>query len=67
MADPIEIVDLQHCELLHRPRDAQHAVIAEPDGSDVALLLEGIALQLQADFRWPEACERNWTGRRDTA
>jgi hypothetical protein len=28
------------------------------------LLLEGIALRLQADLRWLEACERIWTDRR---
>jgi hypothetical protein len=26
-------------------------------------LLEGIVLRLQADLRWLEACEKNWTGR----
>jgi hypothetical protein len=26
--------------------------------------LEGIVLRLQADLRWLEACEQNWTGRR---
>ena len=42
----------------------QRAAMAEPDGSDAALLLEGIVLRLQADLRWLEACERNWTDRR---
>ena len=27
------------------------------------LLLEGIALRLQADLRWLEACERTWSAR----
>ena len=31
--------------------------MAEPDHSDAGLLLEGIALRLQADLRWLEACE----------
>jgi hypothetical protein len=35
-----------------------------PDGSDAALLLEGIVLRLQADLRWLEACEASWTIRR---
>jgi hypothetical protein len=39
--------------------------MAEPPGSDAALLLEGIVLRLQADLRWLEACERKWTGRKD--
>ena len=64
LADPIGIVDAQRRELLRRLRDAQRAQMAEPDGSDAALLLEGIALRLQADLRWLEACEANWTIRR---
>jgi len=27
------------------------------------LLLEGIVLRLQADLRWLEVCERNWSTR----
>jgi DNA-binding PadR family transcriptional regulator len=65
LADPLGIVDAQRRELLRRLRDAQRAAMAEPDGSDAALLLEGIVLRLQADLRWLEACERTWTGRRD--
>jgi len=61
LADPIAIVDAQRRELLHRLRDAQRAAMAEPDRSDAGLLLEGIVLRLQADLRWLEACERNWT------
>jgi DNA-binding PadR family transcriptional regulator len=63
LADPIAIVDAQRRELLRRLRDAQRAAMAEPGGSDAGLLLEGIVLRLQADLRWLEACERNWTGR----
>jgi DNA-binding PadR family transcriptional regulator len=64
LADPLSIVDTQRRELLRRLRDAQRAALAEPDNSDAALLLEGIVLRLQADLRWLEACEQNWTGRR---
>jgi DNA-binding PadR family transcriptional regulator len=64
LADPIAIVDAQRRELLRRLRDAQRTAMAEPARSDAALLLEGIVLRLQADLRWLEACERNWTGRR---
>ena len=39
--------------------------MAEPDHSPAGLLLEGIVLRLQADLRWLEACERNWTSRKD--
>jgi DNA-binding PadR family transcriptional regulator len=64
LADPIAIVDAQRRELLRRLRDAERAAMAEPDGSEPALLLEGIVLRLQADLRWLEACERAWTRRR---
>ena len=64
LADPISIADAQRRELLRRLRDAQRAAMAEPDGSDAGLLLEGIVLRLQADLRWLEACEQTWTVRR---
>ncbi len=67
IADPIAIVDAQRRELFRRLRDAQRAAMAEPAGSDAALLLEGVVLRLQADLRWLEACERNWTGRKAQA
>jgi DNA-binding PadR family transcriptional regulator len=67
LADPISIVDTQRRELLRRLRDAQRAALAEPEGSDAALLLEGIVLRLQADLRWLEACEQSWTGRRSAS
>jgi DNA-binding PadR family transcriptional regulator len=65
LADPVAIIDAQRRELLRRLRDAQRAAMAEPDRSPAGLLLEGIVLRLQADLRWLEACERNWTGRRE--
>jgi DNA-binding PadR family transcriptional regulator len=65
LGDPVAIVDAQRRELLRRLRDAQRAAMAEPDRSAAGLLLEGVVLRLQADLRWLEACERNWTGRRD--
>jgi DNA-binding PadR family transcriptional regulator len=64
LADPIAIIDAQRRELLRRLRDAQRAAMAEPARSDAGLLLEGVVLRLQADLRWLEACERNWTGRK---
>lgn len=64
LADPIAIIDAQRRELLRRLRDAQRAVLDEPETSDSALLLEGIVLRLQADLRWLEACERTWTTRK---
>src|SRR6201996_2103570 len=65
LADPLTIVDAQRRELLFRLRDAQRAAMAEPDGSEAGLLLEGLVLRLQADVHWLEACERHWTSRRD--
>jgi DNA-binding PadR family transcriptional regulator len=64
IADPVSIVDAQRRELLRRLRDAQRAAMAEPDGSDAALLMEGVVLRLQADLRWLEACEQSWIDRR---
>lgn len=64
LADPITVIDSQRRELLRRLRDAQRAAMAEPQGSDAALLLEGAVLRLQADLRWLEACEGAWTHRR---
>jgi DNA-binding PadR family transcriptional regulator len=64
LADPISVVDAQRRELLRRLRGAQRAALAESDGSDAALLLEGVVLRLQADLRWLEACEQSWTDRR---
>lgn len=61
LADPVELVAAQRRELLRRLREAQHAVLAEPDGSTAALLLEGVVMRLQADLRWLEACERAWS------
>jgi DNA-binding PadR family transcriptional regulator len=60
LADPVAIIDGQRRELLRRLRDAQEAAMAEPEGSHASLLLEGIALRLQADLRWLDACEAAW-------
>jgi DNA-binding PadR family transcriptional regulator len=61
LADPVELVDAQRRELLRRLRDVQRAVLAEPENSTAGLLLEGLALRLQADLRWLTACERVWS------
>jgi DNA-binding PadR family transcriptional regulator len=64
LADPISIVDAQRRELLRHLRDVARAAMAEPEGSQAGLLLEGIVLRLQADLRWLETCERALTDRR---
>jgi DNA-binding PadR family transcriptional regulator len=63
LADPVALVDTQRRELLRLLRDIQRAALDEPPGTDAGLLLEGVALRLQADLRWLEACERHWLGR----
>jgi len=63
LADPLSIIDAQRRELLRLLRDTQRAAMAEPDGTAAGLLLEGVALRLQADLRWLEACERHWLNR----
>jgi DNA-binding PadR family transcriptional regulator len=60
LADPIGLVDAQRRELLRRLRDVQRAALDEPERSAAGLLLEGIALRLQADLHWLEACEVHW-------
>ena len=63
LADPLMIIDAQRRELLRLLGDTQHAAMDEPDGTTAGLLLEGVALRLQADLRWLEACERHWINR----
>ena len=64
LADPITIIDAQRRDLLRRLREVGRAILAEQEGSDAALLLEGVVLRLQADLRWLQACESAWTNRR---
>jgi DNA-binding PadR family transcriptional regulator len=61
LADPIAIVRRQRLELLQQLREVQRAALDEPNHSPAGLLLAGIVLRTQADLRWLEACERNWT------
>jgi DNA-binding PadR family transcriptional regulator len=63
LADPIAVVAAQRRELLRRLRAAQRAALEEPPHATAGLLLEGIVLRLQADLRWLEACEQEWTER----
>ena len=60
LADPVEVIASQRRELVRRLREAQRAALAEPDGSDAALLLEGVVLRIGADLTWLDACERAW-------
>jgi DNA-binding PadR family transcriptional regulator len=60
LADPAEVIGAQRRELVRRLRDAQRAAMAEPDGSDASLLLNGVVLRTEADLSWLDACERAW-------
>ncbi|MGP2438127.1 PadR family transcriptional regulator [Streptomyces sp. JW3] len=62
-ADPLALVDARRRELLRRLAETQRAVLAHDTDSEAGLLLEGIALRLQADLRWLEACVRTWSAR----
>ncbi len=64
LADPVDLVAAQRRELVRRLRDAQRAALVEPDGSDAALLLEGVVLRMQADLTWLDACDRSWSASR---
>jgi DNA-binding PadR family transcriptional regulator len=61
LADPVELVDTQRRALLRRLHEVQRSVLAEPEDSITALLLEGVALRLQADLSWLDACEQVWS------
>ncbi|KIF75581.1 transcriptional regulator [Streptomyces sp. 150FB] len=61
LADPVELVAAHRRELMRRLGEAQRALLAEPSGSPTGLLLEGVALRLQADLRWLAACDQFWS------
>ncbi|MFD8035367.1 PadR family transcriptional regulator [Streptomyces sp. NPDC048231] len=63
LADPLALVDARRRELLCSLAEIQRAVLAHDTGSEAGLLLEGIALRMQAELRWLEACGRIWSVR----
>ncbi|MFJ9554227.1 PadR family transcriptional regulator [Nocardiopsis sp. NPDC101807] len=63
LADPLALVETRRRELMRHLAEAQHAALAHDTDSEAGLLLEGVALRLQADLRWLEACERTWSAR----
>ncbi|MQY13855.1 hypothetical protein SRB5_40110 [Streptomyces sp. RB5] len=63
LADPVALVDDRRRELMGALAETQRAVLAYGTGAEPALLLEGVALRLQADLRWLEACGRVWAAR----
>ncbi|WP_055549459.1 PadR family transcriptional regulator [Streptomyces sp. NBRC 110028] len=62
-ADPLALVNARRRELMSSLAEAQRAALVHGTDSEAGLLLEGVALRLQADLRWLEACERAWCGR----
>ncbi|PRX98951.1 PadR family transcriptional regulator [Allonocardiopsis opalescens] len=63
LADPLALADARRRELMRRLAEVQHAALAHDVNTEAGLLLEGIALRLQADLRWLDACERTWSAR----
>lgn len=64
LADPLALIAAQRRELVRRLADTQRAALAEPAGSHVGLLLEGVVLRTEADLAWLDACERAWAVQR---
>jgi len=63
LADPLALVDARRQVLIRSLAETQHAALAHDTNSEAGLLLEGIALRLQADLRWLEVCGRTWSAR----
>ncbi|MGV9910166.1 PadR family transcriptional regulator [Streptomyces tendae] len=63
MAEPLVLVDARRRELRRDLAEVQNGVLTHDTDSEAGLLLEGVALRLQADLRWLEACERTWSAR----
>jgi DNA-binding PadR family transcriptional regulator len=63
LADPLGLVAARRRELMRVLGEVQRAALAREAGGEARLLLEGVALRLQADLRWLDACERGWAGR----
>lgn len=63
MAEPLALIEARRRELRRGLAEVQHAVLTHDTDSEAGLLLEGVALRLQADLRWLEACERTWSAR----
>ncbi|GAA2662946.1 PadR family transcriptional regulator [Streptomyces aculeolatus] len=63
MAEPLALVEARRRELRRSLAEAQHTLLAHGTDTEAGLLLEGIALRLQADLHWLEACGRAWSAR----
>lgn len=63
LTEPTVLVAGRRRELRRALAEAQRAVLSLATDSEAGLLLEGVALRLQADLRWLEACEQTWSAR----
>jgi DNA-binding PadR family transcriptional regulator len=63
LADPVEIVDRHRREVLRRLRQAQLARFEATADPATSLLLEGLALRLDAELRWLDTCAGYWARR----
>ncbi|PJM95279.1 PadR family transcriptional regulator [Streptomyces sp. CB01373] len=63
LADPLALVGARRQELMRSLAEAQRASLVHDTDSEAGLLLEGVALRLQADLHWLEACGRTWSAR----
>ncbi|MET9105376.1 PadR family transcriptional regulator [Streptomyces zhihengii] len=63
LAEPTVLVEGRRRELRRALAEAQRAVLTHGTDSEAGLLLEGVALRLQADLRWLEVCEQTWSAR----
>lgn len=62
-AEPPALVGEQRRALMRGLAEIERAALAHELGSEPWLLLEGIALRMQADLRWLDVCERVWSAR----
>ncbi|MEV0270692.1 PadR family transcriptional regulator [Hamadaea sp. NPDC050747] len=63
LADPRVLVAAQRRDLMRGLGQAQRAALDHDADSEPWLLLEGVALRMQADLRWLDECERVWSAR----
>lgn len=63
LADPRALVAGQRQELMRSLGQVQRAALEQAPESEPWVLLEGVALRMQADLRWLDVCERVWSAR----
>lgn len=63
LADPVEIVDRHRREVLRQLRQTQLTRLETTADPATSLLLDGLALRLDAELRWLDTCAEYWTRR----